>query len=214
MFLYVDTVRLLAIKVILYTMFFMESLSLFIESLGLNKKETQIYLSCLQYGLVTATTLSRISKIPRSSIYEITMKLIQQGFLAQHKKQVTSYFSATKPENLISILINQKEQIEKKIVWLESHLDELRNLSQYTGQIPKVQYYEGQEALFFFFEQIANAKFSYSVFDVESLIGSIYGNIQEYAILCQCHFCWHLISRRKNLSWDVRIFIFYQFIIL
>jgi sugar-specific transcriptional regulator TrmB len=79
----------------------MQSLSLFIESLGLNKKETQIYLSCLQYGLVTATTLSRISKIPRSSIYEITMKLIQQGFLAQHKKQVTSYFSATKPENLL-----------------------------------------------------------------------------------------------------------------
>lgn len=157
----------------------MNDLITILTQLWLDAKEAQVYLLCLQYGMVTATTLARLSKLARSSVYEVTTRLVQHGYIVMHKKPITTYFSATAPDHILNLLHNQKNDLQTKIDTMSTHMSDFHALTQYTGQLPQVQYYEGQEALSFFFTQIANANYSYSVFSVDYLIQSIYGSIEE-----------------------------------
>lgn len=157
----------------------MNDLIAILTQLWLDTKEAQIYLLCLQYGMVTATTLARLSKLAISSVYEVTTRLVQHGYIVMHKKPITTYFSATAPEHILALLGSQKNDLQTKIDTMNTHMTDFHALTQYTGQLPQVQYYEGQEALSFFFTQIANANYSYSVFSVDHLIHSIYGSIEE-----------------------------------
>ena len=56
----------------------MKNLTQLLSSIGLSQKEHSIYLTCLQYGETSASTLSRMTGIPRASIYDITHRLIKK----------------------------------------------------------------------------------------------------------------------------------------
>lgn len=47
-----------------------------LEEVGLNDKESSLYLACLQYGKVTPSTLSRMTNIARPSIYDHMKRLV------------------------------------------------------------------------------------------------------------------------------------------
>ena len=54
----------------------MKSLPQILEEVGLNEKEASLYLTCLQYGKVTASTLARMTGIARASIYDHIKRLV------------------------------------------------------------------------------------------------------------------------------------------
>lgn len=155
----------------------MQDLVEIVQSLGLNKKEAEVYLACLQYGRLTATSLSRICKIPRSSIYEVTTKLMQRGFVAQQKKQVTTYFSAVEPSKIIQLLEHQKKELQDRIFTIHDHVADFESLKLFAGKPPQLQYYEGRDALELFFQQIAEADYSYSIFSLDNLLKHLYFDV-------------------------------------
>lgn len=120
----------------------MQKLQDILQMVGLDKKEASIYLACLQFGNVTATTIARVTGIPRTSLYDIAPKLVEQGFLTISKKQKTTFFIATDPSKIIDTLRHRKEKIEHQIQEFKQNLSDFQSVKSFVGIVPSVQYYE------------------------------------------------------------------------
>ncbi len=156
-----------------------KSLHQMLEDVGLTEKESVLYLTCLQYGKVTASTLSRMTGIARASIYDHMDRLLAKWFIKTWKDSGKSYYSAVDPQNIYVFLNEKKNTIEKQIRTFRDSLDLFDKLKEFTGIVPQVQYYEWREALEFFFKQIAAAKYSYSIFSLDNLLKHVYFDIDE-----------------------------------
>ncbi len=157
----------------------MQKLQETLQSIGLDKKEAQIYLACLQFGNVTATTISRVIGIPRTSLYDIAPKLVEQWFLTIAKKQKTTFFVAIDPSKILDTLSHRKEKIQQQMQNFKAHLPEFQNIKSFVWIVPSVQYYEWREALENFFQQIAQAEYSYSIFSLDDLLKHVFFDIDE-----------------------------------
>lgn len=157
----------------------MQKLQDILQMVGLDKKEASIYLACLQFGNVTATTIARVTGIPRTSLYDIAPKLVEQGFLTISKKQKTTFFIATDPSKIIDTLHHRKEKIEHQIQEFKQNLSDFQSVKSFVGIVPSVQYYEWREALELFFQQIAQAEYSYSIFSLDDLLKHVFFDIDE-----------------------------------
>ena len=75
-----------------------------LESLGLSKNESSVYLSLIELGSSTATEIAKHCKVHRTNIYDALKGLIKKGVAAHITKNGTKYYEAADPENLYSIL--------------------------------------------------------------------------------------------------------------
>lgn len=145
----------------------------------LNEKESSVYLSCLQFGNSSPSTLARMTWIPRASIYDIARKLIKSGYLTQAKNKWKTNYVAVEP-HLIYIMLNErKNMLEEQVGVFKNMLPEFEKVKEFTWTVPQVQYYEGKDALEFFFNQIAQAKYSYSIFSLDDLLRHVYYDVDH-----------------------------------
>lgn len=103
---------------------------------GLSEKEVKIYLANLKAGDSTANRLSELTDIRRSTVYEVIESLKKKGIISLHTKEKKMFFTASKPETLISRL-KEKEESIKRI------LPELNSLMNVVSEKPEVQMFEG-----------------------------------------------------------------------
>ncbi len=111
-----------------------------LQKYGLSKKETEVYLACLKVGESTASRLSEITEIRRSTIYEVIESLKKKGLVTSFRKNNKYYFNAIKPQELISLL-REKERMIKEI------LPSLNKLSKTFYEKPKVELFEGMSGI-------------------------------------------------------------------
>jgi len=109
-------------------------------SYGLSDKEIDLYLAALKTGDATASRLSEITGLTRTTVYDIAETLKKKGLLASYKQEKKYYFSANKPEALLTNL-REKERLVKKIL---PSLKELRNLQP---ERPIITVYKGKIGL-------------------------------------------------------------------
>jgi sugar-specific transcriptional regulator TrmB len=84
----------------------------FLELLGLNGVEIQIYIFLLKKGISTVLQISREVSINRTSVYRICEKLSLEGFLRKSaEKDTTKYESAS-----VDFLRTKIDDLEKKTV--------------------------------------------------------------------------------------------------
>ncbi len=77
-------------------------------------------------------------------------------------------------------MLNERKNIlEEQVLWFKEMLPMFEKMKQYTGHLPQVQYYEGKEALEYFFNQIAEASYSYSIFSLDDLLKHVYHDIDH-----------------------------------
>ena len=112
-----------------------------LQELGLNKKESEIYLALLKTGQTGATKLSTLTKINRVTIYGILESLKQKGFLTTLIKEKKTNFIALEPKK-ISTLLKQKQTKFNAII------DDLENLTNTSKNKSSVKLYEGNEAVY------------------------------------------------------------------
>ncbi|MFH1218266.1 MAG: helix-turn-helix domain-containing protein [Candidatus Peregrinibacteria bacterium] len=110
-----------------------------LKSLGLNEKESRIYLSCCELSTAEVSKIARKAKLNRVTTYDILEKLKQKGLVSYHIKKKIKYFSPTTPETLL-------EEFEKRTNDLRVALPKFKRL---TGEIhhPRVRYFEGIEGI-------------------------------------------------------------------
>jgi sugar-specific transcriptional regulator TrmB len=83
-----------------------------LKKIGLSDYERNLYFCLLRYGPLTAGKISKYSKIPRSKVYEVTLRLVRKGFVREIPKtyKQKTLFIATNPDNIFSLLFSETKE--------------------------------------------------------------------------------------------------------
>jgi sugar-specific transcriptional regulator TrmB len=111
-----------------------------LQGLGLQEKETAIYLSLLELGESSVAEISKKSRIKRPTAYLILNSLEEKGFASQVMKENKKIYTPQPPRNLIS-------QTQLKLNELEEIMPQLESLFQKKEGKPRVIMYEGKDQL-------------------------------------------------------------------
>lgn len=96
----------------------MKAIATYLESIGLSKTESQLYIS----GLKTPSTIDDLIKntsIKRSTAYHAMKTLETKGLVSPGRENGRLLFTMTPPENIVSFLDNQSKELERKQVELD-----------------------------------------------------------------------------------------------
>lgn len=111
-----------------------------LETLGLEEKESKVYLCLLKIGEATATTIGEKTNLDRTLMYQIANKLIEKGLASYIIKNNVKYFSAANPKKLIEDLKEREKQLQKA-------MPQLIDLTKTKEEETKVEIYRGKEGL-------------------------------------------------------------------
>ena len=119
----------------------MDELTENLKKFGLSEKEAKVYLASLELGDSTATDIAIKSSLPRTLVYDILERLIEQGLISYSIKNNKKYFLAVHPKELLNIL-------REKETTISSVMPELEEIYKKEGtKRPKVEIYEGKEGM-------------------------------------------------------------------
>lgn len=90
-----------------------------LKEYGLSDKESKVYLACLKSGSCTANKISSLTNLRRSTTYDILESLKTQGLVSVFIKDKKYYFQSAEPSELLALLKNKEEIIQKIIPSLE-----------------------------------------------------------------------------------------------
>ncbi|MBU4308782.1 MAG: hypothetical protein KJ566_03230, partial [Nanoarchaeota archaeon] len=107
-----------------------------LESLGLTRTESKLYLTLLQVGEATAVHLAKETSIHRRTIYDNLAILIRKGLVSYKLKNNIKYFEAINPTTFKGFLDEKKNT-------LNEILPTLINLFENKQQTPKITILEG-----------------------------------------------------------------------
>lgn len=111
-----------------------------LDAWGLTAKEIKVYLALLELGEATTIRISELTRINRTTLYDILDSLIKKGIAGSTIKEKIKYFYAAKPEVLIGVL-KEKQDVVKKI------LPTLIARAGIIGKRPKIEFYEGHKGI-------------------------------------------------------------------
>ncbi|MFA6073177.1 MAG: helix-turn-helix domain-containing protein [Candidatus Woesearchaeota archaeon] len=109
-----------------------------IRSFGLNERETEVYIALLKLKEGTAPTISKLTKINKSTVYLELEGLINMGLASYVVKNGVKYFKPANPNKFLDILESKKEKMKEIIPQLSA-------LSFF--EKPHFVVYEGKEGL-------------------------------------------------------------------
>ncbi len=123
-------------------------------ALGLNRKESQIYLANLRIGYSLVQDIAKNAKMNRTSAYDLLDSLEKKGFVSHTISSGKKYYQATNPQNLFNLL-KEKESLVKQA------LPELNAIKEsVTKKPPNIEVYMGKNGLKTIFEDILqNSKY-------------------------------------------------------
>jgi sugar-specific transcriptional regulator TrmB len=107
-----------------------------LEKIGLDKKESQIYLALLELGSANIGQIAKKSAVKRTTVYDILDSLKKKGLLGQTKQKNHTLFFAENPEKL-------ERQIEEKKKIIQKVMPELLSIANRLEKKPKIKFFEG-----------------------------------------------------------------------
>lgn len=115
--------------------------------LGLEERESKIYLALLELGESTVLPIARLSGIQRTYCYDILASLQEQGLVSHLEKNGRRRYVAEPPETL-------ERLIKSRLTDLQEALPELKSLHNRAPGKPRVRYYEGRDGLITIYEEL------------------------------------------------------------
>jgi len=119
--------------------------------LGLDAKETTIYLKLLEFGATRASTLAYHLNLPRTTVQNILLRLEREKLVTKARTKNIFLFSAIHPENLPQIVAVKQREVDAKYNSLREEFQRytpelLKMMKSYQG-IPNVRFFTGREAV-------------------------------------------------------------------
>ena len=149
-----------------------------LQGYGLNQKQVQVYLTCLELGSASAHKISQKSELVRTTVYEVLEALRKKGFVSTYLKKKVKYYSAEDPEQIIS-----KAQL--KVDRLNEVLPELNALVGQSRKRPAMRFYQGKEELKIVMQEILAEAKELSVFGAADKYLEEIGTFHEKTFLKQ-----------------------------
>lgn len=119
----------------------------YLQEIGLNDKETAIYLSLLQVDNASVIELSAKTNINRSTVYIVLESLSKKGLVTETSEGKKIHYQAEPPERLQTYVERQKVILEEQSKRLKDVIPELKSIQRETGEKPIIKYYDGREGI-------------------------------------------------------------------
>ncbi|MEA3329927.1 MAG: helix-turn-helix domain-containing protein [Nanoarchaeota archaeon] len=120
-----------------------------LKEYGLTEKEAKLFLVCLKTGEATANRLTELIDLPRSTVYDLLQKLLNQGLISTIIKGSKTHFIANNPKVLLKSLDDKRYKIERII-------PQLLNMQNQIHEKPIAEIYEGRKGVIFALDSILN----------------------------------------------------------
>ncbi len=120
----------------------------YFRELGLNKKETEIYLSLYKLGSQPASTIANHANIERTYTYKALIKFTKMWIIAATTKSGVKHFFVDDVHKLKKYVENQRLRYESMENDFESIASELAQYdNKLAGNIPKIALYDGSDGI-------------------------------------------------------------------
>ncbi len=150
-----------------------------LQDLGLNDKESAVYLALLSVDNDSVVDLSKKTKINRTTIYPVLESLMGKGLVSEVKVDKKIRFAAESPERLSTFVDKQKLMFEERSERVKDLIPKLRTVQRESGERPVVKIYEGKEgalsAAIRSFENDSDDGFSYAIYS-KDLLDDMFAN--------------------------------------
>ncbi|MDR1052171.1 MAG: helix-turn-helix domain-containing protein [Deltaproteobacteria bacterium] len=122
-----------------------------LESLGLNKNLTTLYLAVIKSGVQSASQLAAVTGFTRSNVYALMQQLLAKNMVSIDFKGTKRRYKATDP-----IILNRLA--EDRLRDVQQLMPELQALYGSGSANPRISYFEGEAAAPMVFEELVNIK--------------------------------------------------------
>ncbi len=130
-----------------------------LRKIGLNEKESKVYLTLLELGDSLASKIAKKTNINRSLLYSILDELANKGIVTYILKNNVRYYRAAEPNKILSML-REKEKIFSSI------LPNLISLYKPATNKPIVEILEGKEGIKTILNDIIRLKKEWFAFNI------------------------------------------------
>ena len=144
-----------------------------LRDIWLHSVEAKVYITCQKFGKLSAWGIARHLKIPRTTLYTHIEKMCEKNFLIPEKWQKWTGYRAINAEEIIALLQNQKNTLDEKIHKVEQMKDTINQTIKNSWYIPKVQYYEWNDAITLVYQKINTSKEKYFISDIDTILQSM-----------------------------------------
>jgi len=118
----------------------MSSINTSLTELGLNEKEINVYLACLELGTASVAEIAKKSGVKRTSIYNFLEDLKNKGLISEIKKNRKTLLLPEDPHALILNRQNQIKKTEEQIKSLGNLIPSLMAIYNAPGSKAKITY--------------------------------------------------------------------------
>lgn len=119
-----------------------------LKKLGLKEKEISVYLALAELGKSTVQSISKKSKLPRSSIYGFLETLQAKGLIGKETRRDTSFYYPNEPESFRIFLEQEKDLLKEKEKSTEAIINLISPYLKKTNySVPKLEFFEGKRAV-------------------------------------------------------------------
>ncbi|WP_292466370.1 TrmB family transcriptional regulator [Methanolobus sp.] len=107
-----------------------------LRNIGFNKYESVAYLTTLKEGLIEATDLSKLSKIPMGKIYAVLENLDNMGFIEVQHSRPKKYRAVEANIAFENYYLRKEHEINRELGTFRETIDTIEgNLSHYSSQV-------------------------------------------------------------------------------
>ncbi len=118
----------------------MNTLTNELKNLGLNEKESQVYLALLELKESNIQKLSAKSGVKRTTVYDILKSLKEKRLATEIAKNKKTVFVAEDPRKMENMLEEKRDTLKRV-------LPELLSIANVLDNKPKIRFYEGIEGI-------------------------------------------------------------------
>ncbi len=149
-----------------------QDLQTIIQSVGLDEKESQLYLVGLGMGSAPASEYARKANLNRVTAYTVLEQLVRKGIFTVVKRQRAKWYAPVAPEYLAL-------EARKNVDSLDRVLPELRSLQGAKNRKPTVRFFEGWDGVKHIYEHTLTAHSEILNFANSAILRSHWKNYDE-----------------------------------
>lgn len=125
-----------------------EMLDKYLEDIGLNDKESKVYLALLEFESASVMELAQKTAIKRPTVYVVLESLAKKGLVSETTVGKKTNYYAEPPERLETFVERKIVSLEESKRVLKDLVPQLKSISREHGEKPVVKYFEGKEGIY------------------------------------------------------------------
>ena len=119
----------------------------YLQDIGLNEKESVLYLALLAVDNSSVLDLSKKTGLNRSTTYVILESLSKKGLVSETTVGKKTHYQAEPPERLETYVEQRKILLEEQAKKLKDIIPQIKSVQRESGEKPVVKYFEGREGI-------------------------------------------------------------------